>query len=406
MRALNRFLALVLIAGSLLAFAPLAPRGGKKSAPEQHTFVSLAEAGFFAPLAQGGGDEQDLVVRITQVDTSQFPQVTVYLSVTNAAGEPVGVDPARLVLSEEGADIQAVSVRGMGEVEALTTLLVVDVSGSMNVSGKLAAAQDAARAYVAQMRPGDQAGLIAFNTQVEVVQPITAEPDEMLAAIGRLKASNDTALYDALAEAIVVLGPLTGRKAILVLTDGMDNSSTVTPEGALQGIGPGGLSISAIGLGDPAQPSGSWARLDEVVLRDLAGRAGGEYGAVADAEALRRLYERLGLALQSEYVVTYLSPSTLRDGLSRSLSVRLAEAPAGSAGEAAYNPGGLVPEVEGPAPWGVFTAALAGLVGLLLLPGLVGRGLGVLRSRKAGATPAGKARVRLQNPTKPRVKLK
>jgi len=127
---------------------------------------------------------------------------------------------------------------------------------------------------------------------------------------------------------------------------------------------------------------------------------------VADAEALRRLYERLGLALQSEYVVTYLSPSTLRDGLSRSLSVRLAEAPAASGGEATYNPGGLVPEVEGPAPWGVFIAALAGLVGLLLLPGLVGRGLGVLRSRKAGAAPAGKARVRLQDPAKPRVKLK
>jgi len=384
MRALNRFLALVLIAGSLLAFAP-----------------------YSVPLVpQGQGDDQDLVVRITQVDTSQFPQVTVYLSVTDAAGEPAGVDPARLVLSEEGADIQVVSVQGMGEVEALTTLLVVDVSGSMNVSGKLAAAQDAARAYVAQMRPGDRAGLIAFNTQVEVLQPITAETDEMLAAIERLKASNDTALYDALAKAIEVLGPHSGRKAILVLTDGMDNSSAVTPEGALQGIGPGGLSISAIGLGDPAQPSGSWARLDEGVLRDLAGRAGGEYGAVADAEALRRLYERLGLALQSEYVVTYLSPSTLRDGLSRSLSVRLAEAPAASGGEATYNPGGLVPEVEGPAPWGVFIAALAGLVGLLLLPGLVGRGLGVLRSRKAGAAPAGKARVRLQDPAKPRVKLK
>ena len=46
-----------------------------------------------------------------------------------------------------------------------------------------------------------------------------------------------------------MLNPLSGRKAIIVLTDGMDNQSTSTADEALAGIGFGGLSISTVGFG-------------------------------------------------------------------------------------------------------------------------------------------------------------
>ena len=45
-------------------------------------------------------------IKITQVDNSKFPQVTVYVSVTNAAGEPVGVDPSTIQISENGQVMQ------------------------------------------------------------------------------------------------------------------------------------------------------------------------------------------------------------------------------------------------------------------------------------------------------------
>jgi VWFA-related protein len=353
------------------------------------------------PQAETG---DDLSARITQVDTSAFPTVTVYISVADASGEPAGINPDNIVLMENGNPVTPVEVRGMGEGEPLSTMLVIDVSGSMNMIGKLEAAKQAARAYIEQMRSGDQAGLIAFNTQVALVQPLTADRAELLGAIDGLRASSDTALYDAVAEAVAALENSEGRKAVLVLSDGMDNSSHVTLDESLGGMGPSGLSISTIGLGDPSKSSGEWAGIDEPALQDLAAQAGGSYAYVEDADALQAVYERLGRLLQSEFAITYISPAALRDGVSRSLSVRFGQMPASAEPQSSYNPGGLVPEVAQAAPWPVFLGALGGLAILLLAPGLVrrvlpARGESLPRRRKD-------SRVRLQEEKKPRVRLR
>ena len=106
----------------------------------------------------------------------------------------------------------------------------------------------------------------------------------------------------------------------------------------------------------------------------LAENAGGAYGTATDEESLTRLYESYAVALKSEYVLTYISPSDLRDGVNRALTVSLA-APGSSAAavggeQVVYNPGGLLPEVSAPAPWPMFATLLGGLVIALLLPGL------------------------------------
>lgn len=348
--------------------------------------------------------EGDLVVRITQVDTSQFPHVTVYVSVTDGNGEPAEVEPSRITLSENGVEMTAESITGVGEKEnPITTMLVMDISGSMNANDKLEAAKDAARAYVRQMRPNDRAGLMTFNTRIKLVQAITADSAQLLGAIKKLKAKDDTAMYDALMQAIDELEAIEGRKAIIVLTDGLDNRSQADAAQVIARIGPAGLSISTIGLGDPAHPSGGvLSGLDEAALSALAQTAGGAYGYANDSASLTRLYERYGRALQSEYAITYTSPSTLRDGVNRALSVSLKMGKAGSAAAqgSTYNPGGLVPEVAQPASWGVFFGLLGMLVLLLALPTIVGK---FIARRKAEP----ESRVKLHKEVSPkRVKLK
>ncbi|MDO9131362.1 MAG: VWA domain-containing protein [Anaerolineales bacterium] len=345
-----------------------------------------------APLHPAAAQEQDLQIRITQVDNSNFPQVTVYVSVTNADGEPVGVDPSLIQLYENGVLVQPDLVSGEGEAGPLTTMLVMDVSGSMYNGGKLEAAKTAAKAYVTQMRPGDEAGLIAFNTQVTYVQSITADHAALEAGIDSLTARDDTAMFDALAQAIQILQGETGRKAIIALTDGLDNRSTITAEEVVSAVGPGGLSISTIGLGDPAAQGTNYG-LDEAGLRSLAERAGGLYGFAQDAESLQALYESYGRALQSEYRITYTSPSTLRDGVNRTLTVSLGEAGQVSA-DAQYNPGGVLPEVSGKS-WTLFVGVLAGLVVLAFLPGLLRRFVkpGAGKPSKAGKK---KSRIKLK----------
>jgi len=346
---------------------------------------------------------EDWTVRVTQVDTSKFPLVTVFVSVMDTAGEPVEVPPSSLMLMENGQKIEPQEITGLGESnEPLITLLVMDISGSMNSAGKLQAAKDAAIAYVHQTRPNDQTGLLVFNTRIKYIQPVTQNQGRLVKAIQDLKARDDTALYDALINATEILDQFSGRKAIIALTDGMDNRSQARPDDVIQRIGPAGLSISTIGLGDPAYSRGNLAGLDEAALVSLSERAGGLYGYANDANALRNLYERYGRALQSEYAITYRSPSALRDGVNRSLSVTLKGNQTGSAPAepSFYNPGGLVPEVAKPASWAVFFALLGVLVLFLALPTLVG--MFTSRTRKSSS----KSHIKLSSSPAPRIKLK
>jgi VWFA-related protein len=309
------------------------------------------------------------LIHITQVDTSKFPQVTVYVSAVDASGEPAPVDPNQIQIYENGQLMKPEAVSAAGQIGSLTTLLVIDTSGSMRYANKLAGAKAAAEAYVDQMRPGDQAGLLTFDTQVNYRQPITQDRSALKQAIDQLTTGGDTAMYDALLQAAQILQDISGRKAIILMTDGMDNRSKSNAEAVIAAIGASGLSISTIGLGLPDE-SGAISGVDEAALQSLANRAGGVYGYANGPQALVNLYEQYGRTLQSEYRITYLSSSALRDGFNRSLTVSLLS---GASAQARYNPGGVLPEVAQGVSWPVFLLLLGGLLLLLVLPGLINR---------------------------------
>ncbi len=345
----------------------------------------LALAPGFAAAAQTQGAQ----VRITQVDNSKFPQVTVYVSVTDSSGQPLPVDPSQIQITENGTAMKLDQVSGAGQIGPLTTLLAIDISGSMNTDGKIAAAKTAAESYVDQMRSGDQAGLLSFNTQATYVQTITTDHAALKSAIEGLKPIGNTAMFDALVQGAQILQNVPGRKAIIVLTDGIDNASHNNADNVIQSIGTGGLSISTIGFGNPQQSTGA-SGLDEAGLQSLAQRAGGVYGFANDPNTLLGLYANLGKNLQSEYKITYTSPLTLHDGLNRTLMVSLAGVEAASA-QSKYNPGGVLPEVSQNASSLLFLGLLVGLVILLVVPRLLvlafsraggSGGRGLLRKKK------------------------
>lgn len=372
-------------------------------------FLVLAALGLrAAPVhAQASGQLQ---VHITQVDTSAFPKVKVYISVTESSGEPAPVKLDTIQLYENSKRITPSDVTGIGNSVPLTTLLVVDISASMNYDNKLTSAKSAASAYVDQMRTGDEAGLLSFNTRITYVQPVTADHDKLKLAIQGLIAGSDTAMYDALIQGTDLLKDVSGRKAIIVLTDGMDNRSKQTADGIVAAIGPPGLSISTIGLGDSTQKTSSLAGIDEPSLKSLAERAGGSYGYVNDATALRNLYEQYGRALQSEYVITYVSPASLRDGLNRALSVKLSDSTLAVPAKGAYNPGGLVPEaaVSPSSSWPLFFGLLAALIVLLFAPAGAQIILTLVPAKSMGESQykSTAPRIRLQEPKASRIKLK
>ncbi len=315
----------------------------------------------------------DYVLQITQIDTTEFPLVNVYISVQDANGEPQVINTGKLQLLENGQPVSGQSIQGAGEVGNLTTLLLIDNSGSMDYADKLNSAKEVANEYLDQMRAGDQAGIITFNTQVNVVQGITNNRDALSDAIDSISASSDTALYDALVEAISMLNPISGRKAIIVLTDGMDNQSVATADEALASIGFGGLSISTVGFGEipeGEEEADQYSGIDETTLNMIAQNAGGRYSYAENKAELSAIYDQMRRALQSEVVISYITPLSLRDGVLRALTVTLSDRYQGVGGqsETGYNPGGLVPEVAQPASWVLFGGILAALIVLLCIP--------------------------------------
>jgi hypothetical protein len=236
------------------------------------------------------------------------------------------------------------------------------------------------------MREGDQAGLITFDTQVYRVQEVTADKAALTAAIDGLKTGSDTAMYDGILEATKALEGVSGRKAILVLSDGLDNQSSAVEEDIVTAVGPSGLTISAIGFGEPGVVG--QAGIDEAGLKSLTGRTGGQYAYTSDAASLSAQYQEYGQAFQSEYGITYVSPSTLRDGINRSLTVALSETAVSTQGQ--YNPGGVLPEVSSNS-WTLFAMILAGLLVLLFIPMLFNLGKQAFSSMSKGKPGGGRS---------------
>jgi Ca-activated chloride channel family protein len=176
-----------------------------------------------------------------------------------------------------------------------TVVICVDTSGSMRatdvVPSRAAAAASAVRAFIDAMPDGTDAGIVAFAGSAGVIAPVTGDKDALVDAIARLPAPNGgTAIGDALAAAADLL-PSTGRRAIVLITDGVNNSGA-DPLSVAARIGLDGIEIDTIGIGtddpDAIIPGTSeTATIDEDALRAIATDGRGTYARVDDAGALR-----------------------------------------------------------------------------------------------------------------------
>ena len=116
----------------------------------------------------------------------------------------------------------------------LTIAVLVDMSGSMRLGSKFAAAREVVDALAADLHEGrDQVGLFAFDSDLHVLQPFTAHPAVVSSALVDAEPFGATSLYDAIAQTAKRLAAQPSqRHAIVVLTDGVDTSSALAPADA------------------------------------------------------------------------------------------------------------------------------------------------------------------------------
>jgi Ca-activated chloride channel family protein len=174
-------------------------------------------------------------------------------------------------------------------------VLCVDTSGSMRstdvVPTRADAASAAVRAFTDGVPDGTRLAIVAFSSGAGVVQPLTDDKDAVREAIGRIPPPNGgTAIGDALAAAARQL-PSSGRRAIVLITDGVNNLG-IDPLQAAQQIGANGIEIDTVGIGtnDSGQlvpGTNQEATIDENELRQIASSGHGAYARANDAGTLR-----------------------------------------------------------------------------------------------------------------------
>jgi len=212
------------------------------------------------------------------------------------------IDPARLIAIACAGGIVALGGALAGPrfvatvpVRGGAVVLCVDTSGSMRATDvdptRAAAAAAAVRAFVDGVPDGTRLAIVAFAGGAGVVQPLTDDKDAVREAIGRIPPPNGgTAIGDALAAAARLLPP-SGRRAIVLITDGVNNLG-IDPSQIAPQIGASGIEIDTVGIGtnDSGQlvpGTDQAASIDEDALRQIASSAHGVYARANDAGTLR-----------------------------------------------------------------------------------------------------------------------
>jgi len=145
-------------------------------------------------------------------------------------GRPVlGLSRVDFELDENGQPLPIVEFES--EATGVSLAVLVDASGSMRLAGRMDAARDTVGHVISWIEAGqDEVTLLSFDKRLRTIQPFTTDPSEVQLRLPELEPYGLTSLYDAIAEAARPLVTRSrARRAVVVVTDGIDTASVLTP---------------------------------------------------------------------------------------------------------------------------------------------------------------------------------
>jgi Ca-activated chloride channel family protein len=210
--------------------------------------------------------------------------------------------------------------------------ILLDGSGSMGLAGKMEAAKAAINALVARRKAGDDFALYVFDSrgQANEIVPFTENPAAISRAVDTIKPWGKTRFFDALAEmpARSELGRNPSR-AIVLLSDGIDNASLMTREEIAKNLEGVAIPIYAFGLREQAEldPRKVVPLSEEMsninVLQELAAATGGKLFVGNRPEQLEQAMNGIERNLRAQYLIGF-SPTGKGAVKYRRISLKLA----------------------------------------------------------------------------------
>jgi Ca-activated chloride channel family protein len=264
-----------------------------------------------------GNSTEDLVFVNAPPDSNleqlnvQF--VELYTSVLDHRGHPVlGLSQKNFAVNEDGVR-QTISRFERVNDLPIHAAVVLDSSGSMEKS--LQQARDAALGFLKNtIQPKDRAAVITFNDHPNIGVKFSNDLDTLAGGLAGLKAERGTSLWDTIIFTLFYFNGVKGQRAILLLTDGRDESSRFTFEDALEDARRAGVTIYTIGLGED---------IDKRKLNKLSEETGGRAFFIKSAAELGAIYATIQEDLRSQYLIAYQSTNTSPENNFRAVDVKV-----------------------------------------------------------------------------------
>ncbi len=205
--------------------------------------------------------------------------------------------------------------------------LILDISGSM--AGVSLLAREAAVNFMKESNRDDEYFLVEFNQRTIVAEDFTTDARRLEDRVRSVQSTGSTSLYDAVHVALERLHHGSRpRKALLLISDGEDNSSQYRFSDIKQFAREQDVPIYAIGLVPSKQPpSRMFHRSGQEVLEDLSDVTGGRAFFTDSGRDLEEICRRAAEDMRHQYLIGYKSTNAIRDGKWRKIQMRVMPPP-------------------------------------------------------------------------------
>ena len=283
------------------------------AAPNNNATTTTA-SGAAAPLGPGVPVSDGPIIHHTDL-------VTVTVTVTDMYGRFVtGLGKNAFSVFEEKA---AQDILFFSDEDAPVSLGVVfDVSGSMS-GDKIMKAREALSRFIDTSHKNDEYFLIGFNHRAQLLLNRTRDSDALLDKLTFVQTKGQTALYDAtyLGVERVTRGSHK-KRAILLISDGQDNSSRYTYTEVKRMLKESDVIIYAVGI-IGGGGSGELDMSGRAILEELAGVSGGKAFFPSTSAEMNDTFERIALELRTQYSISYRPSNFTNDGKWRKIKVKV-----------------------------------------------------------------------------------
>ena len=273
--------------------------------------LSVVLAGQLVSASVLAQDQDDDVVRVNA------DLVVVNATVLDKNGKFIsGLKRTDFQIFEDGTEQKVASFTA--EETPFAAAILLDTSGSMET--RLTLGRSAAIRFLDGLRDEDVAAVYNFDVKVEQMQDFSPGRDLPARAFG-LRTKPMTVLNDAVLRASDDLAKRAEkRRAIVVLSDGGENSSRASSDKALNHALQAGATIYAVNMSDtgPARDI-----VGASILKNLADKSGGRYVASPGGMELREAFASIAEELGHQYTIAYRPLNRDRDGRWRAIQVKL-----------------------------------------------------------------------------------